>query len=132
MLDNNEYIDLLNDNLAMLRTKAGMTQEQLADAIGIPRTTYSAIENKKRKMTFPVFVNLSKFFRANDETAEILRFLGLSDEILNGFFHIKELIDKIPRRLDTRRAAAFGGKYTTDEEREKHRSLEKAIKEIDD
>ena len=62
MLNDNEYIAIMSDNLAMLRAKAALTQAEIADVIGIPRTTYSAIENKKRKITFPVFVSLSKVF----------------------------------------------------------------------
>lgn len=49
MLNDNEYIAIMSDNLAMLRAKAALTQAEIADVIGIPRTTYSAIENKKEK-----------------------------------------------------------------------------------
>lgn len=65
MLNDNENIVIMSDNLAMLRAKAALTQAEIADAIGIPRTTYSAIENRKRKMTFPIFVSLSKYFLSN-------------------------------------------------------------------
>ena len=77
MLNDNENIVIMSDNLAMLRAKAALTQAEIADAIGIPRTTYSAIENRKRKMTFPIFVSLSKYFLSNEKTKEIMKLLGL-------------------------------------------------------
>ena len=131
MLEDNEYIDLLNDNLAMLRAKAALTQGQLADIIGIPRTTYAAIENRKRKMTFPVFIELSRYFLSDSRTAEIMPMIGLSGEVMDSFFYIKQLIDHIPRPRETRKAAAFGGGLDSDDESEKHRRIEKALKEID-
>lgn len=131
MLNDNEYIVIMSDNLAMLRAKAALTQAEIADAIGIPRTTYSAIENKKRKMTFPIFVSLSKYFLSNEETKEIMKLLGLSEDALSQFFYIEKLIDKIPKNTKIKKVAAFGGNCDNDEKTEKHKKIEKAIKGIE-
>jgi len=131
MLNDNEYIVIMSSNLAMLRAKAAMTQAQLADAIGIPRTTYSAIENKKRKMTFPVFVSLSKYFLSNNETIDIMNLLGLSEDVLSHFFYIEKLIEKIPQKTKRKKVAAYGGNRNSEDDNEKQRQIEKAIKGID-
>lgn len=44
-----ELIRSLTDQLTVLRTKAEVSQEQLALVIGISRQTYSTIETKKNK-----------------------------------------------------------------------------------
>lgn len=127
MLDDNEYLIIMSKNLSMLRAKASLTQAQLADNIGIPRTTYSAIENKKRKMTFAVFVNLSKYFLSNKETVDIMNLLGLSEKTLNQFFYIDKLIKKTERK----KVAAFGGNRVSEDDNNKQRTIEKTIKGID-
>ncbi|OQB13124.1 MAG: helix-turn-helix protein [Firmicutes bacterium ADurb.Bin193] len=131
MLNDNEYIIIMSSNLAMLRAKAAVTQAQLADAIGIPRTTYSAIENKKRRMTFPVFVSLSKYFLSNNETIDIMNLLGLSEDVLSHFFYIEKLIEKNPHKTKRKKVAAFGGNRNSEDYNEKQRQIEKAIKGID-
>ncbi len=115
MLSDNEYIVIMSSNLTMLRAKAALTQAQVADAIGIPRTTYSAIENKKRKMTFRNFVNLSKFYLENKETATIMNLLGMSEEALKKLFYIDQLIEEIPKNTETKKVAAFGGNCAADD-----------------
>lgn len=44
-----KLISHLTDNLKILRAKGNFTQENVANAIGISRQTYNAIECKKRK-----------------------------------------------------------------------------------
>ena len=127
MLNDNEYLVIMSENLSMLRAKAALTQMQLADIIGIPRTTYSAIENKNRKMTFTVFVNLSKYFLSDTKTADIMNLLGLSENALRQFFCIEKLIKKTERK----KVAAFGGNQDLEINNEKQRQIEKAIKGID-
>lgn len=41
-------ISILGNNLLVLRTKAELTQDQLAGLIGVSRQTYSAIECKQK------------------------------------------------------------------------------------
>ena len=56
------YIDKLAENLSMLRAKAGVTQGDVADGIGIARQTYSAIECGRNKMSWNTFMSLILFF----------------------------------------------------------------------
>ena len=67
-------------------------------SFGINVIDYSAIENKKRKMTFPVFVSLSKYFISNEKTKGVMELLGSSEDVLNHFFQIDTLINTIPKK----------------------------------
>ena len=126
---NNEYINILNDHLPMLRAQSGIKQAELADLIGIARTTYSAIENKKRKMTFPVFINLSKYFLANEKTIKIMELLGLSEINLSPYFDVEELMYTRIQDFSQKKVIAFGG--TVSKKSDKQKKIEKALKEIE-
>lgn len=130
-MQNNEYILKLNEHLTMLRAQSGMKQSELADICGIARTTYSAIENNKRKMTFPTFISLSKYFLSNNKTKSIMELLGLSEEVLNHFFQIETLINTIPKQTEVKKVAAFGGNVDDESDNDKQREIEKAIKGLD-
>ena len=106
-MQNNEYLIILNEHLTMLRAQSGMKQSELADICGIARTTYSAIENKKRKMTFPVFVSLSKYFISNEKTKSVMELLGLSEDVLNHFFQIDTLINTIPKKNELKKVCSI-------------------------
>ena len=47
-----KYISALTPELVVLRTKAEISQEELAELIGISRQTYGAIERKVRQMSW--------------------------------------------------------------------------------
>ena len=130
-MQNNEYLIILNEHLTMLRAQSGMKQSELADICGIARTTYSAIENKKRKMTFPVFVSLSKYFISNEKTKGVMELLGLSEDVLNHFFLIDTLINTIQKN-EVKKVAAFGGNVNDESDNDLQRKIEKAIKGIDE
>lgn len=49
--DRNILISRLVDELPVLRTKLGISQDEIAYLQGISRQTYSSIETKKRKMS---------------------------------------------------------------------------------
>jgi len=131
-MQNNEYLIKLNEHLTMLRAQSGMKQSELADVCGIARTTYSAIENKKRKMTFPVFISLSKYFISNEKTKSVMELLGLTEDVLNHFFQIEALINTIPKQTEIKKVAAFGGNVDDESDDVMQRKIEKAIKGIDD
>lgn len=131
-MQNNEYLIILNEHLTMLRAQSGMKQSELADICGIARTTYSAIENKKRKMTFPVFVSLSKYFISNEKTKSVMELLGLSEDVLNHFFQIDTLINTIPKKNELKKVAAFGGNVDDESDNDLQRKIEKAIEWINE
>ena len=70
-------IAILRDNLAPLRAKVGINQEELASIIGLSRQSYYAIENKKKPMTWSTFLALIFFFGICSSSAEMLKELRI-------------------------------------------------------
>ncbi|MBK5897792.1 helix-turn-helix transcriptional regulator [Catonella massiliensis] len=68
---------ILYDNLASLRARIGITQEELANVIGVSRQTYYAIETGTRKMTWVIYLTLVFFFNSVEETSEMLKELRI-------------------------------------------------------
>lgn len=84
-------IDALRNELPVLRARIGLSQETVADKIGISRQTYSSIETGKREMTWTTFMALVAFFQNNNQTAQMLK-------QMNGFFEsIDELLNSKTR-----------------------------------
>ena len=86
-LSKNDLIEMLRKDLPVLRARIGLSQEILADRIGISRQTYGAIENGKREMTWTTFLALVALFKSNEQTALMLSqkgdlLIGI-DQILN-------------------------------------------------
>ena len=73
--EQNRYISALMDDLAVLRVKAGVSQADLCNIIGVSRQTYSAIENGRKKMMWPTYLTLIYFFDSITATREMLRSL---------------------------------------------------------
>ena len=76
-------IDILTEELPLLRAKLGISQENLCDIVGISRQTYSGIETKKKKMSWSVFLALLMLFTNNEKTAPIIELIGAYPEELN-------------------------------------------------
>ena len=75
-LDRNKLIDILTDELPVLRAKLGISQDDISGIIGISRQTYSAIETKKRKMSWNTFLSLILLYGYNEKTASIVEASG--------------------------------------------------------
>ena len=74
-----KVITLLRNELPVLRAKARISQEDIANKIGISRQTYSSIETGKREMSWTTFLALIAFFQNNDSTKQMLNSIdGLS------------------------------------------------------
>lgn len=71
------YILRLTNELAMLRAKANITQENLANLIGVSRQTYSSIESKKKKMSWNTYLSLIFIYDSMPETSPIIRKLEI-------------------------------------------------------
>lgn len=67
------YMEVLSENLSALRAKVGITQEELANLIGISRQTYYAFETKKRDLSWNTYLALIFFFDTNVNTHTMLR-----------------------------------------------------------
>ncbi len=68
---------ILQDNLSALRARADITQEELANIIGISRQTYYAIESKKKQMSWNIFMSMIFFFHELKSTSEMLKELKI-------------------------------------------------------
>ena len=79
------------DNLPTLRKKLNMTQADLAAKIGIGRSSLTAIENKKRPMTWNTFLSLVLIFTKNKESDKLLNVMEIYTDELNEFIKIPEV-----------------------------------------
>ena len=84
-LDKEKLIANMTKNLIMLRTCLGFTQEELANKIGLSRSTIMAIENNRSKMTWTVFLALMLLFSKHEETDKLLNVLEIYTEDFNRF-----------------------------------------------
>lgn len=71
------FIATLTPHLAILRTQADVSQEEIANLIGVSRQTYSAIERKVRKMSWNTYLSLVPFYDHNQKTHQLMRHLSL-------------------------------------------------------
>ena len=78
-------IEKLTPELPLLRAKAEISQEEIANIIGTSRQTYGAIERKARKMSWNTYLSLVWFYDYNRKTHKLIR-------NMNAFPH--ELIKK--------------------------------------
>ena len=78
----NTIIELLRNELPVLRTKARVSQGEIAEKIGISRQTYSSIETGKREMSWTTFLALIAYFQNNENTKKMIgNISGLSEGI---------------------------------------------------
>ena len=65
-------IKLFRKELPVLRARARVSQETIAEKIGISRQTYSGIETGRREMTWTTFLALLAFFQNNEQTKPMI------------------------------------------------------------
>ena len=73
MDDKNNLITLMTEALPVLRASLNITQEQLAEEVGMTRQTVTRIENNKTKMTWLMFTALYLFFLSKEKSNELLK-----------------------------------------------------------
>lgn len=71
--EKDKLINSLTKELPALRGAAKATQDELANAIGVSRQTYNAVEMQKRKMTWNTYMSLILFFDYNPNTHYTIR-----------------------------------------------------------
>ena len=69
----NRLIEALRNDLPVLRARVGLSQEAIADKIGISRQTYSSMETGKREMAWTTFLALVAFFQNKEQTLPMLK-----------------------------------------------------------
>lgn len=70
-------ISKLTEYLPALRGAVKVSQEQIANAIGVSRQTYNSIELKKRKMSWNTYMALVFFYDQQPNSYVMLRKLNL-------------------------------------------------------
>ena len=75
--EKDSFIATLTPNLTVLRTKAEISQDELANLIGVSRQTYSAIERKVRRMAWSTYLSLVFFYDHNQKTHKMIRQLSI-------------------------------------------------------
>lgn len=84
-LDKNALIDNMTENLPVLRARLNMTQEELANKIGLSRGTIISIENSKRPMTWSTFMSLILLFSHNERTSKLLEVMDIFTQELHNY-----------------------------------------------
>lgn len=87
-MENNKkdkLIEKLTDNLPVLRTMLKMSQSDFAKLLGLSRQQIVAIETKKRKMSWSIFLAAVLIFRSNEETNKLLSVFGIYTDELEEF-----------------------------------------------
>ncbi len=79
----------MTTHLPALRTVLGLTQEELAQKIGVSRGTVIAIETGKREMTWNTFLSLVLLFTKNEATDRLLQVLEIYTDDLNAFIKLR-------------------------------------------
>ena len=80
---------VMASNLSTLREKAKLTQDELADRLGLSRQTISAIENGKREMQWSTFSVLLMFFASDAEIKQIMIAMSIVNEVVERAFNIR-------------------------------------------
>jgi len=84
-INKEKLISNMTDNLPMLRRCLDLTQEELADKIGVSRSTIISIENRKREMTWNTFLSLMLLFTKNEGTNKLLNVLEIYTDEFHSF-----------------------------------------------
>ena len=85
-----ELMKTLTNELRVLRAKAGVTQQELADRLGVSRQTYGLIENKTQDMSWSQFLALTFLFKNNEDTAKILEWTGVYTPELEEYMNLSK------------------------------------------
>jgi len=89
------YYDIIESGkrIKELRKKAGLTQEQLAEDLGVSREALAKIETGKNGTSVDAIVNFASYFNV---TTDIV--IGIDNKNSN-YNDIKSLIDSVPDNM---------------------------------
>lgn len=89
-INRTELVNNMSSNLSVLRLKLSLSQEDLAEVLGVTRQTISAIENGQRQMTWQTFLSLVLVFLKNKETKRLMILLGVYTKDLDNYLTFNE------------------------------------------
>ena len=82
-----EISKLIGQRIRNYRTQQKLSQEKLAELIGVTRQTVLAVENGKRDMTWTMFLAFSFLFLGNEKThQEFLDSGAYTDKLVSYLF----------------------------------------------
>ena len=79
----------LANELPVLRARLDLSQEDVAERIGVSRQTYNMIETKRRDMTWNTCVSLVTLFASNEKTRKLMGINSNLLELLNDIMIVK-------------------------------------------
>lgn len=82
---NGEKLDIMSENLPALRKAFGVSQTELADTLGVSRSTIATTENGRRKLDQGMYLQLSVLFGKNRESYRLMKKLGIGSETTSHF-----------------------------------------------
>ena len=88
-INKEKLIDKFVYELPILRAKIGMTQDEVSEIVGLSRQTYSALETRKRKMTWSNFMALLFVFYFNPDTRNAIEEAGIFPKELKKVITVK-------------------------------------------
>ncbi|MDR1642543.1 MAG: helix-turn-helix transcriptional regulator [Clostridiales bacterium] len=74
------YIGKMTESLPVLRATLNITQQDLGECVGVTRQTIAAVENRRRPLTWSLFLALLYIFEKNERARDMMRFLKVIDE----------------------------------------------------
>lgn len=90
--EKNLLMQTMANNLSLLRSKLNLSQEELANLLGLTRQTISSFESGQRKMTWSVFLALILIFFRNEPTKKLLIALNIYTPKLNDYLNISKTL----------------------------------------
>lgn len=96
----NEFVELL----PMLRARLGITQQELGKRVGATRQTILFAENKKRPLTWSMFLSLAFLFFMDTKTRPFLMASGvINEDLSNILFGNSSMLAETTSMLDSNR-----------------------------
>ena len=93
-------MDNMVNNLPALRKVLGVSQEGLADMVGLNRSSIAAIENHKRKLSWDTFLAMVLIFIKNPATDKLLNVMEIYTDEFNVFIKGQGKPEKTPKAKD--------------------------------
>lgn len=84
----------LSKELPVLRKKAGLTQTDMGEILGVSRQTITNIESGTSKMKWPIFLASMLIFSLNHNTSGYLKTIDLPYPQLKDWLHEKQREEK--------------------------------------
>ncbi|MBQ8475001.1 MAG: helix-turn-helix domain-containing protein [Clostridia bacterium] len=88
-----EYINKLLPQLATLRARVGVSQDELAGLVGVSRQTYCLTESGSRSISWNTFLSIIMFYDYNEKTHDLIRSIGAFPEDLFYQFNLGQTED---------------------------------------